>query len=300
MPLAHDAAGRPLAGQPKPTQVTRLPLVPAKQWTKAAPIGLHVASRGISKATGRAVWDFFGKHPTTGEPGAFPWYQRFTRPGKYGHKNVWRSPILGLPEDGDQHRDQLPALHATIEEACAAMKTCLRTTIESTADPETRATYEGQLARFEAFAAAPTKSVNVHKHEPNWGLGAHYDDAHDPGQGMVLMVSVGNEAEAQPDRTKRQPRQFRFTDPIRGYVCDVPTWTRQVLMFTGDAYEQWRHESLRRPKQTGTCISMTIRLPSVCGYAGSKYGRRYAKGPREAEAVAHLRMRAILGLPDPN
>ena len=52
--------------------------------------------------------------------------------------------------------------------------------------------------------------------------------------------------------------------------------------------------------QTGDCISLTIRMRCVDGYAALKDGRPYAKGPGEAERVAHVRMRRKLRKPDPD
>ena len=94
------------------------------------------------------------------------------------------------------------------------------------------------LATFEPndhFREFKPESVNVHLHKPNWGLGAHYDNSHDAGKGMVLMVSIGNEAAFPKD--KRQPRTFLFTDPVRGRQFAVNTPCRQVLLFEDECYD---------------------------------------------------------------
>lgn len=261
------------ANLPPAVKVKRLAHA-AKPWdTTLKPDGLHVVRYGISTETANAVWEFF--HPSTED---FPWIQRFGKQyPKTAHYNWWSTGAFVGDVEQAEFKAKYPAIYAMVQEAIASMKAHV-----ATVDP-------GSL--FENFKG---EAVNVHLHKPNWGLGAHYDDAHNRGKGMVLMVSIGNEH--QFPKPTRKARTFRFTEPIMGHQCDVETKCRQVLLFMDDAYDLWRHESVRNPKQTGDNLSFTIRLRSVCGQYGTEDDRTYRKGPREAESVAHLRMREDLGL----
>ena len=268
---------------PAATKVTMLPVkTPAQFVAGRKPKGLFVVDKGIRKRTAQRAWEFFSKDPMTGAPGEFPWVQRFSRPGRHGHHNNWRSREYPGEASDQRMRDEIPELHALVQEAVQSMKQHL----EDAGDDQVQ-------RKFEEFRG---ETINVHLHRPNWGLGAHYDDAHEVGKGIVLMVSLGDEHK----HPNPKPRTFRFTEPIEGLKCDVATRCRQVLLFTDEAYELWRHESLRRPQQTGDCISLTIRMRCVDGYAALKDGRPYAKGPGEAERVAHVRMRRKLRKFDPD
>jgi hypothetical protein len=127
--------------------------------------------------------------------------------------------------------------------------------------------------------------MNTRSHTPFYHshAGTHYDNAHDPGKGAVLMLSISDDDAV--------PRQFQFTDPPRGRVCTLDTPDGQVLFFTGEAYDQWAHESLHNPKQSGECISLTVRLADVCGYQADLGALSYATGAPAAKRVAHKRIR---------
>tara|TARA_B110001450_G_C17588749_1_gene468051 strand:+ start:49 stop:1008 length:960 start_codon:yes stop_codon:yes gene_type:complete len=242
-----------------------------KPWrTDKRPKGLHIIQKGISKKTATAVWNFFHTQD-------FPWIQRFGKQyPKTAHYNNWRCGAYVTPAEGEQWFREYPAVHEMAHEAAAAMGEYLKEL-----EPD------GSFHHFEP------QSVNVHLHKPNWGLGAHYDDSHDVGKGIVLMVSIGNENTF--DKETRQPRTFRFTDPVLGRQFDVDTPCRQVLCFKDETYDYWRHESIRNPKQTGECLSFTIRMKDCDGYLNFADDRAYAKGAPAAAKMAHKRLRAKLG-----
>ena len=98
-------------------------------------------------------------------------------------------------------------------------------------------------------------------------------------------------ANAGPDAIHRE---FRFTDPPGGRKFSIFTPGKLGVVFTGNAYDFWKHESIRNPKQTVTCYSLTIRLKSVCGYGKTVAdGYKYKPGAGPAEKVAHQRIAAI-------
>ena len=261
---------------PKKMQVSRAAhatdLMPEhpKPWTEKQPRGLHVLDKAIGKKTATDVWKFFHTKD-------FPWIQRFGQQyPKTAHHNLWRSGAFVGDEQQKKFAAEHPAIHAMCEEAVAAMNEHL-----STKEPN---------SSFRGFRA---ESVNVHLHKPNWGLGAHYDDATDIGSGMVLMVSIGNEG-TFPKET-RKPRVFRFTDPVRGRQFDVDTHCRQIILFKDDAYDFWRHESVREKKQTGDCLSFTIRMHDCDGHLNVFDSGPYPRGAPAAAKIAHKRLRAKLG-----
>ena len=111
------------------------------------------------------------------------------------------------------------------------------------------------------------------------------------------MVTLNND--------DRVPRVFQFTDPPGGRKFPVETKDKQVIVFGGQAYDLWMHESLHNKHQTGECISLTIRLAGVDGSTmrndagdripGSAYrpagGGQYSTGAPAAKKVAHQRIR---------
>tara|TARA_B110000902_G_scaffold262099_1_gene338248 strand:- start:697 stop:1539 length:843 start_codon:yes stop_codon:yes gene_type:complete len=239
-----------------------------KKWTVVKPNGLHIVNKAISKNTACKI-----KAKMLAP--SFPWVQRFKRFPKTAHFNFWRiGPFVG-DEQQRTFADEHPEIYALCNEAVASMNAKV-----ATDDPNS--------TFCDSFVA---ESVSVHLHKPNWGLGAHYDDAHDEGVGKVLMVSLGTEKES-PKET-RKPRTFLFTDPVFGRQFPVSTPSRQAVLFEGDCYDFWRHESVRDKRQTGDCLSFTIRLKSVDGYVGIEHDlREYPRGAPPAEAQAHKRLRA--------
>ena len=249
-----------------------------KPWQRTKPRGLHVASEKLTKPTRDALWGFF--HPTdgkregegtkTGKPereGDFPWYQRFPRFKATAHFSGYHSGKYTGEEGQAKFKTELPALYDAATEALELIK--------------------AQVGDAEPILKTfLPESVAVMRHKPNWGLGTHYDNAHDPGTGAVLMISISD--------NDAVPRKFQFTDPPRGRIFNLDTPDGQVLFFTGEAYDQWAHESLRNDKQTGECISLTIRLTKVCGYQAELGALSYATGAPAAKRVAHKRIREVM------
>lgn len=252
-----------------PDEATNDDLMPEapKPWAIVKPKGLFVVEDGVDPRTASAVWDFFNTPD-------FPWFQRFgARFPKTAKFNNYRiGPFTG---DDEQRafEDKYPAVYTMCQEAVATMRAHLERN-----EPD---------SSFKHFKA---ESVNVHKHEPGWGLGAHYDDTHDVGHGMVLMVSITDPKDRIGPR-----RKFMFTDPVQGRKYEVDTPNRQIILFKDECYDFWRHESIRDKHQSGTCLSFTIRLKSIDGYNNFADDRKYAKGAPAAARWAHKRLRAILG-----
>ena len=250
-----------------PDEATNDDLLPEapKPWAIVKPKGLFIVPDGVRLRTAEAVWDFFNTPD-------FPWFQRFgVRFPKTAKFNNFRiGPFMG---DDEQRafEDKYPAVYQMCQEAVAAMRAHLEAK-----EPD---------SSFKHFKA---ESVNVHKHEPGWGLGAHYDDTHDVGHGMVLMVSISKDQ-------LHLPRKFMFTDPVQGRKYELFTPNRQVILFKDECYDFWRHESIRDKHQSGTCLSFTIRLKSIDGYNNFADDRKYPKGAPAAARWAHKRLRAILG-----
>ncbi len=246
------------------TDADLLPEAP-KPWAIVKPKGLFIVPDGVRLRTAEAVWDFFNTPD-------FPWFQRFgVRFPKTAHYNNYRiGPFKGDAEQRE-FQTKYPAVYQMAQEAVATMNTHL-----DEKEPD------GSFKYFKA------ESVNVHKHEPGWGLGAHYDDTHDVGHGMVLMVSISKDQ-------LHLPRKFMFTDPVQGRKYELCTPNRQVILFKDECYDFWRHESIRDKKQSGTCLSFTIRLKSIDGYHNMADNRKYPKGAPAAARWAHKRLRTILG-----
>ena len=250
---------------PKSASGTKSDLIPyaPKPWKKdRKPLGLFVNNNGISKETARSVWEFFDKPD-------FPWKQRFKRFKKTAHHNVWHcGPYVGDEQQAKFERECTP-IHTMVHEATASMNE-----------------YIGQFEPDSSFRLFTPESVNVHIHKPGWGLGAHYDDSHEEGRGMVMMITV-----AHPDAPNPTPRTFLFTDPVGGYEWRVQTPNCNVVVFKDAAYDFWRHESIRNPNQTGDYLSLTVRKADVDGYNNRANDRKFLRGAPAAEKTSHKRMR---------
>lgn len=232
-----------------------------KPWAVVKPKGLFVLPNGIGGTTSKNVYEAC----TVPD---FPWKKRFA----YGqNKNWWHiGPFVG--EGGQREFEaKYPAVHAMAHEAVRQM-----TAYMDVKEPG------GSFTNF------VPEAINVHKHAPGWGLGAHYDDTRDIGEGKVLMVSISDPAE------DALPRTFQFTDPIKGRKYPVQTANRQVILFKDECYDGWRHESVRNKKQTSTCLSFTIRLKSIDGYFNAADTPKYPKGPTSAARWAAKRVREKL------
>jgi len=249
----------------------------AKPWVSTHPAGLYISDERITQNARDALWKFF--HPKDGSPegeagdktarpheGEFPWYQRFKRFPKTAHFQGWHSGKY-IGQDGmDKFKQDLPELYEAVYESLTLIKKI--------------APNEMVLETF------LPESVAVMRHKPGWGLGTHYDNAHDENKGAVLMLSISDDDTV--------PRKFQFTDPPRGRIFTIDTPDRQVLFFTGEAYDQWMHESLHNNKQSGECISMTIRLAGICGHQAELGALSYATGAPAAKKVAHKRIREAM------
>ena len=221
-----------------------------------------------------ALWAFF--HPKDGNPegtadrigtpgeGGFQWYQRFKRFPKTAHFNGWHSGKFTGEDGASAFKDKYPVLYKAILEMVANIKAS-----------------NEDMHDVPAWGGFIPESVAVMRHKPGWGLGTHYDNSHDEGAGMVLMLSLSND-----DTT---PRVFQFTDPPGGRKYPVATKDSQAIVFGGEAYDFWMHESLHNKKQSGETISLTIRLAAVCGYKGAG-GSQYGTGAPAAKKVAHARL----------
>lgn len=251
-----------------------------KPWEFMKPRGCHVATKKLSEATCNDLWAFFhplsgeregegGDNNKTGKPEAdgFPWYQRFPRFKSTAHYSGWHNGKFPGNEGQAAFHLAYPALYNAATEALNLIK-------DQVGDAEP------------VLKTFLPESVAVMRHKPGWGLGTHYDNAHDTGTGAVLMISISDDDVV--------PRKFQFTDPPRGRYFDLYTPNGQVLFFTGEAYDEWMHESLREKKQTGECISLTIRLAGVCGHQAELGALTYATGAPAAKRVAHKRIRKKL------
>ena len=251
---------------------TPLPDAP-KPWKRVKPNGLHIFNSGISKPTRDKLWTFF--HPKTGGPegltdktgtpgdGEFPWYQRFKRFPKTAHFNGWHSGKFTGPDSQKNLKEKYPGLYDAAQEAIAHIN-------GSGAD----------LTDVPAWGGFVPESFSVMRHKPGWGLGAHYDNAHDPGVGMVLMLTLSDD--------DRMPRVFKFDDTPRGREFTVRTPDSQVTLFGGECYDEWRHMSLINKHQTAECISMTIRLAGVCGSRMRDAAGNIIPGSGSGGGSAHL------------
>jgi len=269
---------------------TVLPDAP-KPWRVVQPGGLHTFDNAISQETRDKVWTFF--HPKHGgvegddtavrkpRDGEFEWYQRFKRFPKTAHYNAWHSGKFIGDEGATEFQAKYPALYDMATEA-------LQQILASGQD----------MTDVPALGNFKPESVAVMRHCPGWGLGTHYDNSHNEGVGMVLMLSISSDDVV--------PRVFQFTDPPNGRKYTVQTKDRQAVVFGGECYDYWQHESVHNKKQSGETVSMTIRLAGVCGsamrnaegekIAGSAYrpagGGQYGTGAPAAKKVAHARIAA--------
>ena len=270
-----------------------------KTWTAQRPIGLYTKNDVISDATHATLLTYFG---------SVDWVQRWGRQYPHtAHYNYMHTKTEAT--DPDELQTELATKYP---ELCAAGQETLDS-MKSIMPPGTA---------FDTFAM---ESFAVHKHKAadgkrlSGGLGAHYDNAHHVGQGLVMMLNVVAE-----DATKavQVHREFLFTDPPGGRKFSLSTPGKMGLVFTGNAYDFWKvcarahsvmrflqktspnsylafrpaqHESVRSKKQTVTCYSITIRLKRVCGYGKTAADNlEYAPGAGPAERVAHQRIKAIL------
>ena len=241
------------------------PELPRQQWASEKPSGLYVLPESISQTTHDSLLSFFEEKVV--------WVQRFGKQyPKTAHYNYFRTYIdADDPSEIDAElKKKYPELYAASHECFSNMKKIIP---------------EGCHTAFDSFHP---ETFSVHKHCPNWGLGAHYDNTHDPGDGLVLMLNVVREGEQVP----AIHREFCFTDPPSSRKYSVFTPAKLGVVFTGNAYDFWQHESIRNKKQTDTCYSITIRLKKVCGH-GKKVGETtYKPGAGPAKEVAHKRISA--------
>jgi hypothetical protein len=237
------------------------------KWFSERPRGLYTKNDAISDATHTKLLSYFDK---------VQWVQRWgTQYPGTAHYNYLHTSIDATDpaEIQTEFEAKYPELYAAAYETFHSMKSVVPA---------------GTHQAFDSFAP---ETVSVHKHEPNWGLGKHYDNSHAEGAGLVLMLNVVKEDQT---KTEQVHREFRFTDPPGGRKFGVFTPGKMGLVFTGNAYDFWMHESIRNKKQTVINYSITIRLKCVCGH-GKKAsdGLTYKPGPGPAEKTAHERIAAM-------
>ena len=252
---------------------TVLPDAP-KPWAVVRPSGVHLFEDVLCKETRDELWAFFhpkdghceGEADKIGTPGEgeFQWYQRFKRFPKTAHFNGWHSGKFSGEDGAAMFQAEHPALYKAATEAIDRIKG-----------------RNEDMSDVPAWGGFEPESVAVMRHKPGWGLGTHYDNAQDEGEGMVLMLSLSSDDAV--------PRVFQFTDPPGGRKFPVPTKDGQALVFGGEAYDFWMHESLHNHKQSGETISLTIRLADVCGHQAAG-GGQYSTGAPAAKKVAHARL----------
>lgn len=238
-----------------------------RDWTIECPQGLYVHDEVLLESTHSALLKYFEND--------VHWLQRFKRNPHSAHHNYMHTRVIG--NDADAIKEELastcPLLYQASHEVFEKMKSIIP---------------PGTHAAFDNFAP---ESIAVHKHLSGWGLGAHYDNSCDVGEGLVLMFNVWR---SNCDVTKHHLREFRFTDPPGGRKFSVFTGAKMGIVFTGNAYDYWKHESIRNSKQSGTCYSVTVRLKRVCGYGKTMRDNLvYKPGAGAAEEVAHKRIASL-------
>lgn len=202
-----------------------------KPWKTAKPKGLfELQGPAISKETHDELWEFF--HPKGEE---FPWKARFNRFGN-AHPNHWSTGQFPKEDGQLEFQERFPSIYKAAFEALESAKR------------------EISIEKCPLLHSFQPEFVSIMRHHPNWGLGSHVDNVRK--NGIVLLLSISNGDD-------RVPRKFKFSCPPLGitYVCD--TWNCSLIVFTDEAYEIWAHESIRNPKQTSECISLTIRQIEV-------------------------------------
>lgn len=236
--LLEDSKGCKIINQP--TKASKQDLLPdkPKPWKTVKPKGLfELSGPAISQKTYDELWGLF--HPK-GED--FPWKARFNRFGN-AHPNHWSTGKFEFEKN-------YPLIFKAALEALESAKREI-----SIGDcPLLHTEFTPQF-------------VSVMRHLPSWGLGAHVDNVRE--NGIVLLLSISNNDEIA--------RKFKFTVPQLGWEYVVSTGNCHLCIFTGEAYEIWAHESIRNPKQTGECISLTIRQVEVNDRPKSEIGPTYAK-----------------------
>ena len=242
-----------------------------KPWKIEKPKGLHIYENGLSKETRDKLWKFF--HPKNGniepdvpntENGDFPWIQRFKRFPKIAHYNGWHSGKYEGKENLKIFEKTYPQLYNAVNEAYEFIKK------QNILD----------IPNLELFIP---ESVAVMRHKPGWGLGRHYDNAQDENTGIVLLITISE--------NDIIPRKFNFVDAPRGKEFTINTTDSQIVIFGGQCYDFWQHESLRNKKQSGEVISLTIRLANICGSSNLYTTNSYKKGaPAAMKIVFHERL----------
>lgn len=204
-----------------------------KRQMSSTPVGLCVVPDGISIASQKTLWDYFMSDD-------IKWFQRF---GKRFPKTAHFNGHHCMLED-PAHVDVLKPI--VLEAMRNAQARCDHPILHK-------------------MIANPSEvAVATMKHEPGWGLGAHVDVYAPEGTGLVVMLTVAN--------THKVHRNFRFSQPVVDGATskrfDVLTPSGTVVVFSGQAYDEWKHESVKNKKQDGVCISLTIRLREIDGYDG--------------------------------
>ena len=242
----------------------------SKPWKIEKPKGLHIYENGLRKETRNKLWKFF--HPKNGdvepdipnvENGDFSWVQRFKRFPKTAHYNGWHSGKYEGKENLKLFEKTYPELYNAVNEAYEFIKN------QNILD----------IPNIELFIP---ESVSVMRHKPDWGLGRHYDNAQDENTGIVLLITISE--------NDIIPRKFNFVDAPCGKQFTIDTTDSQIVIFGGQCYDYWQHESLRNKKQSGEVISITVRSAKICGSSNLYTSDFYKKGAPAAMKVAHERL----------
>jgi len=239
-----------------------------KPWKIEKPNGLNIFENAITKNKRDQLWNFF--HPKDGNTESdvpleneFPWIQRFKR-FPSAHYNGWHSGKFRGLEEMKLFETTYPIFYETVIEAHEFIKTQNITNIPN----------------LENFIP---ESISVMRHKPYWGLGRHYDNSQDENSGIVMLITLSND--------DKVPRTFNFVDAPNGKQFPVKTFDSQVIIFGGECYDLWQHESIRNPKQTGEAISLTVRLADVCGNnVKLNKDNNYKPGAPAAMKIAHKRL----------
>ena len=212
---------------------------PEKQWEERCPKGLQVMATPLPHASN--LFNFYK---------SVTWTQRFGAqyPGT-AHYNGHHCMAKEHPE----------ILNAVIDAINTASEHCSHRALKLMS--ENLDNVSVATMRHKGAIREPTKrGTGTKLVKPGWGLGRHADTWAPDGEGLVLMIAVAD--------TKVHHREFKFTCPPLGSKWSISTPDATILVFHGEAYDMWEHESIRSNFQDGECISLTVRLKKIDAYYG--------------------------------
>lgn len=212
---------------------------PESEWEVRKPEGLHVMNQSLPQSE-----ELFSFYKTV------EWFQRF---GKQYPKTAHYNGHHCMANDYPQIRQAVVDAISISREECS--HNALDYMAENLDDVSVAAMLHKGAVRVPCSRGAGTKLL-----KPGWGLGRHPDTWAPDGEGLVLMICVAD--------TDMYHREFMFTCPPRGIKWSLFTPNATILVFYGDAYDIWEHESIRSKFQDGVCISLTVRIKSIDAYYG--------------------------------